>query len=113
MLSLFRWAYDNGDMDTLEQLFASDARSDEDNNRTAIAHSYQKLFNITDKRRLVFNDLHWSSVGDAVQGEGRFAISLKEKGRNWTSSYNGKITLRVEKRDGQLLIKALNQSYTQ
>ena len=113
MLSLFRWAYDNGDMDTLEQLFASDARSDEDNNRTAIAHSYQKLFNITDKRRLVLNDIRWSSAGDAVQGEGRFAISLKEKGRNWTSSYNGKITLRVEKRDGQLLIKALNQSYTQ
>ena len=108
LLARFRDAYDNGDMDELVQLFASDARSDGDGNREAIARSYRKLFSVTAERHLALKDLHWSSDGDAVQGEGHFGVTVKEKGRNWKSSYAGKISLRIEKRDGQVLITSLN-----
>jgi hypothetical protein len=111
VLDRFRGAYDSGNMNELEQLFARDARSDEDGNREAIARSYQKLFNVTDERRLALNDLHWQDVGDAVQGVGHFGVTVKEKGRDWESSYRGNISLRIQKRDGQVLITELDHSY--
>ncbi len=111
VLDRFREAYVTGDMNELVQLFARDARSDEDGNREAIARSYQKLFNITDERRLALNDLRWRDVGDAVQGEGHFGVTVKEKGRDWESSYRGNISLRIQKRDGQVLITKLDHSY--
>ena len=111
LLARFRGAYDNGDMNALMQLFASDARGDDDDDRASITHSYQKLFNVTDERSLALKDLHWRSVGDTVQGEGQFVATVKDKGRNWTSSYVGTINLRIEKRDGQVLITALRHSY--
>lgn len=111
LLARFRGAYDSGDMNALMQLFASDARGDDDDDRASITHSYQKLFNVTDERSLALKDLHWRSVGDTVQGEGQFVATVKDKGRNWTSSYVGTINLRIEKRDGQVLITALRHSY--
>jgi general secretion pathway protein A len=113
VLDRFREAYVTGDMNELVQLFARDARSDEDGNREAIARSYQKLFNITDERRLALNDLRWRDVGDAVQGVGHFGVTVKEKGRDWESSYRGDISLRIQKRDGQVLITKLDHSYVQ
>jgi len=112
LMDIFRWAYDVGDLDTLVELFSSDVHSDEGVNRQDIENSYQRLFNVTDERHLVLNDLQWSSAGDAVRGEGKFTVSVKERGRNWVSSYRGKITLRVVKHDNQLLITVLHHNYT-
>ena len=111
VLVRFRQAYDTGNMNELIQLFASDARSDDDDNREAIARSYQKLFNVTDERRLALNDLRWRNIGDAVQGVGHFGVTVKEKGRYWESSYSGNISVRIQKRDGQVLITELDHSY--
>lgn len=111
LLSRFRNAYDSGNVNELAKLFASDARSDDDASRDAIVRSYQKLFNLTYDRHLALNAVRWQSVGDSMQGKGRFGVIVKETGRNWKSSYNGIIHLRVEKRDGQALITELNYSY--
>jgi len=113
LLARFRDAYNSGNLNELSQLFASNARSDEDDSRDAIVRSYQRLFNLTDDRDLALSDLHWQSAGDAVNGAGRFDVKLKEKGRNWQSAFSGTITIRIEKHDDQMLITVLNYSYAQ
>lgn len=113
LLSRFREAYENGNIQELTALFSSDAHTDEDDNRAAILRSYQKLFNLTNERKMALTNLQWRSEGKAMLGKGQFGVNVKETSRNWKSSYNGTITLTVEKRDGQLLITALNYSYAQ
>ncbi len=113
LLDRFRNAYESGDIDELQHLLADDAHSDQDQSRDAIVRSYQKLFSLTSDRHMQLSNLRWQSSGDTVQCEGQFGVHVKEKGRNWQSSYNGKISLRIEKRNGQLLITALNYSYAQ
>lgn len=113
LLTRFRSAYDSGNISEMAKLFASDARSDDTGGRDAIVRSYQKLFNLTYDRQLELNDLRWQSADGSVQGEGKFGVMMKEKGRNWNSSYRGTIHISIEKRDGQALISELNYMYVQ
>lgn len=113
LLTRFRNAYDSGNISEIAKLFASDARSDDTGGRDAIVRSYQKLFNLTYDRQLALNDLRWQIADGSVQGEGKFGVMMKEKGRNWNSSYRGTIHIRIEKRDGQALISELNYTYVQ
>lgn len=113
LLTRFREAYESGNIQELTSMFSSDALGDDADNRAAILRSYQKLFNLTDERKIALKNVQWRSHGKAVLGEGQFGVNVKETGRNWQSSYSGTINLRVEKRDGQLLITALSHSYAQ
>lgn len=113
VLDRFQDAYEAGDMRELISLFARDARSDEAGDRDAIARTYEKLFNLTDARHLALKDMRWQEAGEAMKGEGQFGVTVRERGRGLESSYTGRISLRIEKRDGQAVITRLEHSYTQ
>ena len=114
MLTRFQGAYEGGDMSKLVGLFARDAQSDEARDRDAIARTYQKLFNVTNARHLALKDMRWQEAGEeAMQGEGQFGVTVREKGRDIESHYTGRIRLRVEKRDGKAVITQLEHRYTQ
>lgn len=113
VLDRFQNAYETGNMRELISLFARDARSDEAADRDAIARTYEKLFNLTDARHLALKDMHWQEAGEAMKGEGQFGVTVRERGRGLESSYTGRISLRIEKRDGQAVITRLEHSYTQ
>lgn len=114
MLTRFQGAYEGGDVSKLAGLFARDAQSDEAHDRDAIVRTYQKLFNVTDARHLALKDVRWQEAGEeAMQGEGQFGVTVREKGRDIESHYTGRIRLRVEKRDGKAVITQLEHRYTQ
>lgn len=113
VLSRFRNAYETGDTGELAQLFAPDARSDKARNREAIARTYQKLFNVTDTRHIALKDVRWQEAGAAMKGEGQFGVTVRERGRGMESSYTGRISLRVERRDGHVVITRLEHNYTE
>lgn len=112
LLTRFKGAYAAGDMNALTRLFANDARSDDAHDRAAIAAAYQKLFDTTDRRHLTLNAIRWISAGAAMQGEGPFAVKVREKGRGLESSYSGHLSLRIEKRNGRPVITRLEYFYT-
>jgi general secretion pathway protein A len=112
LLTRFKGAYDAGDMNALTRLFATDASSDDAHDRAAIAAAYQKLFDTTDRRDLALDAIRWISAGAAMQGEGPFAVKVREKGRGLESSYSGHLSLRIEKRNGRPVITRLEYFYT-
>ncbi len=111
LLARFQGAYETGDMRELLRLFANDARSDDARDRNAIALAYQKLFKVTDTRQLTLKSLRWQEVGEAMRGEGQFGVRVREKSRGLESSQTGHISMRVEKRDGRVVITELHHSY--
>ena len=113
VLVQFQGAYEGGDMGKLVGLFAHDARSDEAHDREAIARTYRKLFNVTDARYLALKDVRWTEEGGGMQGDGQFGVTVREKGRDIESHYTGRISLRIEKRDGEAVITQLEHRYAQ
>jgi len=107
----FQTAYSQGDLALLFDLFAQNIRSNTTNDQRTVKNSYKKLFDITQTRRMILEDMHWQQHSTNALGKGTFKLILQEKGRSVSQSLSGDITLDVEKKSPELMITQIQYNY--
>lgn len=113
LLSRLSTAYETGNLQQLVSTFAPDINSSKGSNRRQMLREYQRLFNITDRRRLVIQDVKWSTNDKQILGKGDFEVFIREKGATKFTTYHGKISFAVAKESNAVVIKKLDYNYGQ
>ena len=104
-------AYQMGNLQQLVSTFAPDIHSSDGSNRKQLEHDYQRLFDITDTRRLAIRDVKWHKKDKQMLGSGDFQVQIREKGANNYTTYEGKISFTVAKELNNIVIKRLDYDY--
>lgn len=104
-------AYEMGNLQQLVSTFASDIYSSDGSTRKQLENDYQKLFDITDTRRLAIRDVKWLKKDKQMLGNGDFQVQIREKGATNYTTYEGKISFLVAKESNNIVIKRLDYDY--
>jgi len=112
LLSTLTHAYENGNIIQLVSMFSNDFKSKTAATRAEIENDYQRLFNITDMRRMQLRKTNWSESNNIMRGEAVFHIKIREKGDSRIAAYKGILRLDVEKSASGALIKNLDYLYS-
>lgn len=91
----FRDAYQAGDLDRFISLFSANVDTNEVKGVEDVKDEYKKLFDFTDQREIVIDDVSWQKDKRTALGNGAFYVSVKEKGANRSTTYKGSIKLEV------------------
>jgi len=111
VLDRFRVAYKQGDLQTLIDLFAEDARTNDQSDRTGIRKDYSDLFEMTSRRQIFFRDITWQTEPDRAEGEGKFEVWIYPNGSKNVQTIFGTLTLEFVRRNNELVIKRFIHSY--
>ena len=111
LVAQFEIAYQFGDMPQVDKLFSEEIKSNNINNKKVLVDEYEKLFNITEFRRMRIYDMSWDSGLNQAIGEGSFEASIREKGAAKKQKYLGTIILHVKKQEKGLEITELYYNY--
>lgn len=112
MMRVFVRSYEEGDLRGLLSVFAQDARTNDRNDREGIAGDYRELFEVTEKRQFIIEDLTWTQSGkDRAQGEGGFEVKVLLKGEPSITTVKGRVKIDVEKRGRDVLITRFFHTY--
>lgn len=103
--------YRAGDMEGFVDLFAENARTNDQPDRLGIAADYQALFQATERRSLQVADVQWQRLESGAIGEGRFVVRLKPKWKKREEVVSGKLTLEVKQQNQGLAITGLFHEY--
>jgi hypothetical protein len=106
-------AYESGNLPQLLSVFADDMQNGDGENRDQLQDEYQQLFDITDKRRLIINNVAWSARNQQMLGKGDFQLIIREKGATKLTLYAGQIRLAVAREPRGVVIKKLDYDYNQ
>ncbi|WP_455202465.1 hypothetical protein, partial [Kaarinaea lacus] len=104
-------AYEMGNLQQLVRTFASDISSSDGSTRKQLENDYQRLFDITDTRRLAIRDVKWLKKDKQMLGDGDFQVLIREKGATNYTTYEGKISFTVAKESNNVVIKRLDYNY--
>jgi hypothetical protein len=106
-------AYESGNLPQLVSIFANDIQNGDGENRDQLQDEYRQLFDITDKRRLIINNVAWSARNQQMLGKGDFQLIIREKGATKLTLYAGQIRLAVAREPRGVVIKKLDYDYNQ
>ncbi len=112
LMRTFVRSYEEGNLQRLLSVFAKDAHTNDRQNREGIAADYQELFDVTEKRQFIVEDLDWRQVDeDRAKGEGEFEVKVLLKGETSITTVRGQVEIDVEKRGRDLLITGFYHTY--
>ena len=107
LVKKFVFVYQAGDINQFLSLFADDVRTNDQTSKAGLREDYEQLFRTTDMRQMILGNVTWELDNNHAHGWGNFEVKVRKKGAPETKTYNGSLTLNVEKRNGRLLIKKL------
>ena len=93
VINNFKYVYENGDIEELPTLFVENAVTNQGFNRDQIIEDYELLFDESDGRSIVFNNITWKIDGDVAQGTGRFISSISSG--DGTKNKEGRVSIKV------------------
>ena len=112
LMRTFVRSYEEGNLRRLLSVFAKDAHTNDRQNREGIAADYQELFDLTEKRQFIVEDLDWRQVDEGrAKGEGEFEVKVLLKGETSITTVKGQVEIDVEKRGRDLLITGFYHTY--
>jgi len=104
--------YEAGDLALFMNLFAEDARTPDQSNRQGIRKDYQELFQGTEKRQFIIDNLQWNKEdNNRATGEGNFKVIVQAPGDTALNSFIGRVTFQVLKGPQGIAIKRLEHAY--
>lgn len=104
--------YEAGDLALFMNLFAEDAQTPDQNNRQGIRQDYQELFQGTEKRQFIINNLRWvKEDNNRAHGVGGFKVIVQAPGEAALSTFIGEVTFQVQKGPQGILIKRIEHTY--
>ena len=92
-------------------IFASNIYSHNGADRNQLENEYQRLFDITDTRRLAISGVKWLPKNNQMLGNGDFQVLIREKGATSYTTYEGKIRFTVARESDNIVIKRLDYEY--
>lgn len=110
LLDRFAATYQVGSIDDFMELFADNARSNNQYGNKVIREAYLKLFNETKNRRMLIKNLDWERRPGVALGRGDFEVEVLHRGKNVPKSFTGKISLEVKENHTELKISDLTYS---
>jgi len=116
LIQKFTIAYRDGDISQFVSLFSPDVESNDSSGVDALKNEYQKLFNVTDVRKIEIDDFSWQMTRNAlnnISGEGDFQLMIVEKGGSKPVSYIGGISLEVDMNQSEPVITQIRYSYNE
>lgn len=112
LMRVFVRSYEEGDLKRLLSVFAQDAHTNDRTDRNGIAKDYRELFEVTEKRQFIIDDLTWAPVNEErARGEGAFEVKVLLKGETSITTVRGQVKIDVEKRGREFLITRFFHSY--
>lgn len=112
VLAKFEVAYQYGDLQRILNLLANDVQSNQVTGKQHLSAEYEKLFSITEMRRMNIRNVEWQVGGQEVLGEGTFKVKVRERGSNRNNTYTGNIVLRIKQENNKLLINEIHYNYS-
>ena len=104
LMSRYIQAYQRGDLSGVMALFATGARG-------RIQKDYATLFAAHYIRGLWLRDLRWVYRGPSASGSGYYELKLRRRDNGELRRVEGSIRFTVQKRDGQILIEAIEYDW--
>jgi hypothetical protein len=111
LLSDFTDAYDEGNISKLVSVLSPGVTNKEGAGRTLIAKEYQRLFKVTDMRKMTINFVSWAKDRQKVRGKVDFHVKVREKGSADVRSYDGVLHLDVMPGEEGMVITRLDYQY--
>ncbi|NOX91877.1 MAG: hypothetical protein GXP18_05350, partial [Gammaproteobacteria bacterium] len=111
LLSRLTSAYEAGNLRKLVSVFAENARSNDKISLDEIEDDYRKLFDVTDMRKMMINDVQWKTFKNRMRGKGNFQLVVREKGAGRVVSYDGSIRFDVAQGTRGIVITQLDYHY--
>jgi len=108
LLYAFVLSYNGGDVSQMMPLFAADAMANHRDGVADIEKEYRDLFNDTDLRQMVVQDVRWTLNGNGGKGRGKYQVTILPKTERSPKYYEGSIELEFIKNDAGLFITRLN-----
>ncbi|WP_455209684.1 hypothetical protein [Kaarinaea lacus] len=96
VLNKFVKSFENGNLNSLMQLFSPNATTNHHTSSTEISASYSELFQTTEKRDLEFTDFSWKPSGGKLEGNGKYLAHLNPKGTNIEQIFSADVTILVD-----------------
>ncbi|WP_455218611.1 hypothetical protein, partial [Kaarinaea lacus] len=93
LLSSFTEFYENGDIDRLMNLFASNAQTNDQNTLAGIRQDHLDLFNVTQARQMFLKDMKWQTRGNISIGKGNFEVLVQNQGQASFATVAGTVTV--------------------
>lgn len=109
LLDRLAYAYRSGDMGAFLGLFANNAQIAQWSGREGMRREYAELFAGSTDRHFFLEDIRWRIGGTKARGTGAFRADLRRDGA--VETYNGQLTLYVEKRPQGPLITEFYHDY--
>jgi len=104
--------YEAGDLALFMNLFAEDAQTPDQSNRQGIRKDYQELFQGTEKRQFIIDNLQWTKEdNNRATGVGGFKVIVQAPGETRLNSFIGRVTFQVQKGQRGIVIKRLKHTY--
>jgi len=107
IVTRFISAYESGNINALDKIFSSDAKTNDQNGLPEIKKDYQALFQSTTDRQLFIQNIKWTIVNNYARGKGVLNILIVAEGRNAIDSQQGEIQITAQKSKDKLLITHL------
>jgi outer membrane biosynthesis protein TonB len=107
----YQAAYNLGQMAQLSQLFDTTIRSNEEKGIGAVLNAYRRLFDITQERNLLIDDLSWQIEKSSASGKGSFVVEVQQRGSTRKTSHYGEIELNIKEKDSRLSITEIIYNY--
>jgi hypothetical protein len=107
LLRRFAYVYEAGDVTQFVNLFAENARTNDQSSRQGIRTDYEQFFRSTDLRQFNLGTVNWEVDENQAQGWGNFDVTVRRQGEQETQTYAGSLSFQVEKVDGRLRIVRL------
>lgn len=93
ILKQFTLYYNEGDIQHLMALFASNASTNDRQSKLGIKQDYNELFQHTESRRLKIKGMQWNLGKGKAEGQASFEVAVKQKNSLDTNLYRGNIKI--------------------
>ena len=93
----FAQSYANGNLNGLMDLFADDAKTNDQSSAAGIRKDYADLFQGSARRQMIISNMKWTLTKDRANGEGPFEVNVQAKGGNKVTTVKGTLKMIVVK----------------
>lgn len=101
----FLGSYNQGDLEAFMRLFSDAVKVDGSYDKETLRSTYEKLFNTTSSREMIWKNPQWKV--DQDNAVGRVEYSVKIKDHSITKTFNGTLDMQVKASAGHSVIMAL------
>jgi len=112
IITRFIGAYETGNIKALDNIFSSNARTNDRNNLKEIKSDYKDFFSNTTDRQLFIKDLKWTINKDLAKGIGNLNALVVKTDSDKINAINGEVEIVAQRINNKVLITHLFHNYS-